>query len=252
MNRNNPPLILAASALGLLLTSFSGALASLTMDDQKVLEVSIGNKGLTRITVKGDSIQEILVHPISLQDSLRHHGGHLFIAPEGIKEPLYVTLMTQKGQTQDLHLTTSSSKGRPILLSPPEAEKKIEDLSEAAKIVLEGHLLSFAQGERPSGFKKVSRSIPKRTSGALQAYGEGIWVLGTEEIMTYLLENPSDHPVTLSPDQFLIQGELAVTFDRSVVLPQGQARMAVLRFGNEQIVSLPPLKSTPVFEREKP
>ena len=107
MKPNNQKSFLGGISLLALLGFCPGALASLTMDDQKVLDVSIGNKGLTRITVKGDSIEEILVHPVSLQENLRHHGGHLFISPEGLKEPLYVTVMTQKGLTQDLQLGVS-------------------------------------------------------------------------------------------------------------------------------------------------
>ena len=226
--RTNNLKVPVGKTLAVMLGLYSCAVAGISMDDGKVLDVSIGNRGMTRLTVKGDSIEEILVHPVSLQDNLRHHGGHLFINPEGIKEPLYVTVMTQKGHTQDLQLLTTSSRGSPVILMPPDEEKKAEELSEEAKIVLEGHLHTFMQDKVPLGFIKVARSIPKRESGALQAYGEGFWQLGREEVMTYVLENRSDQILPLSPELFFKSGEQAVVFNQPFISPRGKARMAVL------------------------
>ena len=112
---------------------------------------------------------------------------------------------------------------------------------------MEGHLDSFVRGIVPTGFQKIPRSIPKRTADSLEAYGSGYWMLGREEVMVYEVENTSDQPVTLSPDLFLLEGEQAVTFDRSAIPPRGRARMAVLFFGTGQAVSFPPVKSSPVF-----
>ena len=90
-----------------LLVSVMPAYAAVPMNDQQVMEVSISGKGLTRLSVQGDVIQDIFVYPFMVGEVVTHESiqlhksGHVFIAPDGFKGSFYLTVMTQKGQVQD-------------------------------------------------------------------------------------------------------------------------------------------------------
>ena len=91
-----------AALLGLL--TASTACAALPLNDQQTLTVQVSKNSLTRVSVQDDVIQDIFVYPQLIQgqmvqDSLQlHKSGHVFIAPEGLNQSFYLTLMTGRGR----------------------------------------------------------------------------------------------------------------------------------------------------------
>ena len=128
MKRNNFLMFLLATTMA------AHAHAGVPMNDNQVMEASISNKGLTRLSVKGDSIQDIFVYPFMIGNVVTgesiqlHKSGHVFIAPDGIKEPFYLTVITQKGQVQDLKLSPVTQKSAPLVLSLPAPEENVEKI----------------------------------------------------------------------------------------------------------------------------
>jgi hypothetical protein len=139
-----------------LLVSVMPAYAAVPMNDQQVMEVSISGKGLTRLSVQGDLIQDIFVYPFMVGEVVTHESiqlhksGHVFIAPDGMKEPFYLTVMTQKGQVQDLKLSPSIQKAAPLVLSLPDPEVNREEAEKENRKILEKYVLAALQGNPAS------------------------------------------------------------------------------------------------------
>ena len=208
---------------------------AIPMNDQQVMEASISNKGLTRLSVKGDIIQDIFVYPFMIgnvvtSESIQlHKSGHIFIAPDGIKEPFYITVITQKGQVQDLKLSPAVQKTAPLVLVLPSPEENPHDVAKESKIVLEKHLLSALQGIPPRGFITGSlEDVPPLDMGDLKGALSAVYTLGRERLAVYTLENTGEKEITLMPDSFLTSCDLAVVFDKVIILPQEKSRLAIL------------------------
>ena len=139
------------------MTGFVSAYAAVPMNDQQVMEVSISGKGLTRLSVQGDVIQDIFVYPFMVGEVVTHESiqlhksGHVFIAPDGLKGSFYLTVMTQKGQVQDLKLSPSLQKAAPLVLTLPDPEVNREEAEKENRKILEKYVLAALQGIPPRG-----------------------------------------------------------------------------------------------------
>lgn len=105
-----------------------------TLDEERVIPLTIAQDGLTRLSVREDKIQDLFVYPTEASNNIQlHTSGHVFITPEGLSGPLSVTLITASGKTQDLNLKSVKKKASPIYL---EAKKPVPpplSLTEAKK-----------------------------------------------------------------------------------------------------------------------
>lgn len=213
------------------LASAANVQATVPMNDQQVMEVSISNKGLTRLSVKEDVIQDIFVYPFMVGDVVAsesiqlHKSGHVFIAPDGIREPFYLTVITRKGHVQDLKLSPSVQKSAPLVLTLPAPEETPLE----AKKVLEKHLLAALQGIPPREFARVSTDdVPALDRGDIKAIVTAVYTLGQERVAVYELENTGEKEILLRPDVFLSPSDLAVVFDKPLLKPREKVRMAAL------------------------
>lgn len=209
--------------------------AAVPMNDQKVVEVSVSNRGLTRLSVKGDAIQDIFVYPLRVGDSETadslqlHKSGHVFMAPEGIKQPFYLTVITRKGHVQDLKLLPSMQKSELLVLMLPVPDPDPEEQRQQEKKVLEKQLLAVLQGIPPLGFIKESPKAPSvQKRGDLTLSALGVYRSEIYRLRVFDLENTGDQDISLMPEFFLTPSDLAVVFEKPVLASQGKARMAVL------------------------
>ncbi len=205
------------------------------LNDTAVMDVNISRKGLTRLSVKGDGIQDIFVYPVisgevALQDAVQlHKSGHVFMAPEGIKEPFYLTVITQKGHVQDLKISPMTQQSVPLILTLPESPQDPHDALQQERNVLEKYLLSALQGIPPRGFTHLplsdasSRQIGNLAVTPLHLYGSDRYLLSV-----YDLENTGEQDLTLMAESFLSSSDLAVVFERPVLTPQSKIRMVIV------------------------
>lgn len=213
------------------LASAANVQAAVPMNDQQVMEVSISSKGLTRLSVTGEVIQDIFVYPFMVGDAVTsesiqlHKSGHVFIAPDGIREPFYLTVITRKGHVQDLKLSPSVQKSAPLVLTLPAPEETPLE----AKKVLEKHLLAALQGIPPRGFARGSTNdVPALDRGDIKTVVTAVYTLGRERVAVYELENTGEKEIPLRPEAFLSPSDLAVVFDKPLLKPREKVRMAVL------------------------
>lgn len=136
---------------------------ALEMNSNAVLEVKIAKVGLTRISVADQRIQDVFIYPQNLQDHLTlHQSGHVFVVPEGLQGDVFLTVITDRGVTQDLKLVASSDKKlSPLILTPKQAEKIALPTNEPAKL---GEILKiFVTGQVPEGFRFAPLNKAQRT-----------------------------------------------------------------------------------------
>ena len=208
--------------------------AALEMNDQKILEIPISGRGLTRLSVKDDVIQDIFVYPllideISVRESLQlHKSGHVFIAPDGLSQPFYITVMTQKGQVQDLKLTPTPQPGGPLILTRPAPPVDPHTATRVHHQRLEAALMAAVQGVQPPGFQSLSLEPAPEDSGDIQKHPVIAYGRQYDRINVYELENTGDREVFLTPALFLSPSDLAVVFDQPSLPAHGKIRMAIL------------------------
>ena len=245
--------------MAFLLATTLSAEAAVPMNDQKVMEISVARKGLTRLSVKGDSIQDIFIYPLMVGDRVTgesiqlHKSGHVFIAPDGMKEPFYLTVITRKGQVQDLKLSPSVQKAAPLVLMLPASDENGEEAEKHSRQVLEPSLLAALQGILPRGFTPdTAGDLSIQQRGGLTLSPKIVYRSQQYHLSVFELENEGDRDIALMPEQFLSPDDLAVVFERPVLTPHEKARMVILgqlqprplSSPRESSVSEEPLRST--------
>ena len=127
--------------------------ANTPLNPGKVLEFPISKSGMTRITIDNDGIEDIYAYPTEYGDNISHHkSGHMFVVAEGLNGPLYITVITKRGDVQDLKLIPKSKQVEPIVLSSENAEMSIQKMQDDAATILG----SFVQGIIPKGYYAIT------------------------------------------------------------------------------------------------
>lgn len=179
--------------------------AGVVIDSTKVLEVTISNKGLTRLSVEGDKISDVFVHPNDLGDHLTlHPSGNVFIAGEGIEAPFYLTVITTKGATQDMKISLGKKTLEPLLLKAPQKIKKPQ------RREVERWLQDFAKGFIAEGFSPSPLKGKPFLSKEFEAFATATYKNKTHEVIEYSVQSLSDKEISLGMEQFARPGEGAL------------------------------------------
>ncbi len=214
-------------SMGLILLSASALYGeSYSMKSSEVLKMTISNRGLTRLSVTKDTIQDILVYPFELDDHIQlHESGNVFIAGDGLKSSFSLTLITRSGLAQDLSLTTTSKDPTPIVLDV-EAPKITQELIQA-------WLSDFRKGFVPSGFVRVDVDQNFRRGEQLKAVPQRSWRKGNALITQHTVKSHLDEPVTCNPE-FFVSSEEAGTFTKSTLNPGETTSLFIFSHSQQQ------------------
>jgi type-F conjugative transfer system secretin TraK len=87
-----------------------------TLDEQKVLEISVSQEGLTRIKVENDRILNVIGMAGEYALETDEHQGQVFIRPNHEVKPIHLTLTTEAGHTQDLRLIPKTQAPEALIL----------------------------------------------------------------------------------------------------------------------------------------
>ena len=174
---------------------------SMYLNETKVLEISISKSGLTRLSVEGDPIQDVFVHPAELTHNVQlHKSGHVFLTLEGIEKPVFATVMTESGKAQDLKLIATAGKNTgPVILrvktaTPPPVSLVVPSLS------IEEVLKNFLKGKIAAGFTRVEREEVPRLLEELVFEPKGTYSNGTYRVVRFEAKNESSQDLILSQD----------------------------------------------------
>lgn len=214
-------------ALGLLLFATLPLYGeSYSMKSSEVLKMTISNRGLTRLSVKKDPIQDILVYPFELDDHIQlHESGNVFIVGDGLSKPFSLTVITRSGLAQDLSLTTASKDPAPIVLDV-EAPKITQELIQA-------WLSDFRKGFVPSGFKNISIDKKCRGREHLKAVPVRAWRKGSALITQYKIHSNESENIQLTPESFASSEEAGV-FTKSTINPDETTSLFIFSHSQQQ------------------
>lgn len=199
------------------------------LNTHKVIPLTIAQEGFTRITVEGETIQHVFCHPADVEEYVKlHKGGHVFVVGEGLKKPLHLSLVTDKGQTQDLKLTAARKAVEPIILkAPPKKEEPKETISDI--------LSNFAQGNQPPDFKGIGLDVLPREQGPLKYYPLTAWIKNNHKIIKWEVKNIGDVNIQLSVDIVRQRGDIGVALTQRELAPQQTAFFYVYQNNNNTL-----------------
>lgn len=175
--------------------------APITIDSNHIKEVMVSQEGLTRISVEGEQITDMFAYPGDVSNSLNlHDSGHLFVAPSGLDEPIYLTVMTGQGHTQDLKLRFVSKRPEPIIL-------KSKSDPTASKTQIEKWMNVALLREVPMGFKRESVLQNRRVTKDTIALEQDRFSNGVYDISVMVVTSRSDQDISLMTDMYLTDDE---------------------------------------------
>ncbi|KJV52575.1 hypothetical protein [Orientia tsutsugamushi] len=96
-----------------------------TLQDDELLKLEISDSGPTRINLKDEKINDILMYPQNTVEVIVHESGCLFIAPREEGNKVYLTVIGEYKTIQDLMLTFTPKTPNPVMLV--NAATKIEE-----------------------------------------------------------------------------------------------------------------------------
>ncbi|ARN84771.1 TraK domain-containing protein [Candidatus Nucleicultrix amoebiphila] len=197
-------------------------IAAHEIDPSTVLKLPISNKGLTRVSVDKDIIQDIFAYPGDMEEYIKLHGsGHVFIAGEGIKKPFSLTVITRAGLTQDLELSTASMASSPIILVSPEVLPSVTEED------IRGWLIDFSKGFVPQGFKHIECLKKVRRGESLEAVPFKTWRRDFYEVTLYRVTSSSSEALMLNPERLTHSGEAAL-FAQSSLNPHESTNLFII------------------------
>ena len=125
-------LIQSSLLVGILCSSAFAKKTVVPFNEEDRIVVKISNNSMNRLSVEGDRIQEVigLNDAISVEKDSNH--GHLFLkVPDGSREKIEVTLITEGGLVQDLTLHPIEQSSTTLVLKTGEGS--IHPSSQASK-----------------------------------------------------------------------------------------------------------------------
>ncbi|SPR14316.1 hypothetical protein [Orientia tsutsugamushi] len=95
------------------------------LEADNLLKLEISDSGPTRINLKDEKINDILMYPQNTVEGIVHESGCLFIAPRAEENKVYLMVIGKYKTIQDLMLTFTPKTPSPIMLV--NAATKIEE-----------------------------------------------------------------------------------------------------------------------------
>lgn len=207
--------------------------AFISMNDTKMLDVLVAQKGMTRLSVVGDAIDLIFVMPSFLASDrvqLDPSGHVLLLLENDYKRPFQVTFITKRGRVQDLTIIPTSRPPEPVLLKPALSAQEQEKRQMTQKQSYEAKMKAILSGVIPQELRRIRLS-----SSTLQTWGslQGMPVSSYEDknafYDVYYIENTSSGSLTLSASHFLFGSIEAVIFEHAMLAPESKTSLVLLR-----------------------
>jgi hypothetical protein len=198
--------------------SCSMCLAHTPLDPSQVIEFKISKSGLTRITIDNDSIEDVYAYPAEPDLITHHKSGHVFVTPDELEIPVYLTVITRRGVAQDLRLIPTAKKAEPILLRYEEKPMPPIFLSSLSPQDASAHLLAqFIKGKVPAGFNlaTATNSVIEEVSrgeGPIEAILDMAYQNDQFRVLVFSIKNESSERCILDNKVFWGEGGFSFSF----------------------------------------
>ena len=225
-------------AMGMLCSALwsGGSGAHTPLDPSRVIDFKISKSGLTRISIDNDTIEDVYAYPAEPDLVTHHKSGHVFLTPNDLEVPVYLTVITRRGTAQDLRLVPVSKKAEPVLLTDGTGEPASSASSGSSPQDRYASLLGqFVRGKVPDGFF-LAGDVPNqaveagRGEGPVEAILDKVYQGPVLKILVFTLKNEGSERVSLDNRAFWAKGDdLASAFDRPTLDPRETARLFVVQ-----------------------
>lgn len=203
------------------------AIADIKMCSHRVVKVRMSNKSLGRISVKGQRIEHVFVHPASINRHLHlHDSGNLYISPQGLAGPVFLSIITEDGLTQDLAVHFVLRSAKPVILDPP-----VEVMPDSQSLY-EYYLKVFSRAGAPPGFTPY-RAVASNC-GVWQVNGTVLRLTRAVWNSKYLLleySGRASQSLKLYTEAFSRTGDVAVQLSHGQVKSDQQFKVYIITRG---------------------
>lgn len=224
------------------------------MDPKKRLSIPVAAHEMTRLYVEGDRIHQVFGLQGRYTLEVDEATGQIFIHPSGEvgDPPVFLTLVTESGASQDLALVLTPGVRDAIGLLPPAGRGPGTLAGTPAGVGEETPRLSqvlaliqgiFQGGGEQAWVRKAYDHLtpdrpPQRDPVLDRAGGVALgWVpvwgfrWGDQRIHVYTLTNRSAHSLTLTPAMVFQGGEAAVALEGGPLAPGASRPCVIVRPG---------------------
>lgn len=191
------------------------------INPHKVQNFTISHTGLTRISIENDSIKDMFAYPGNVGNSINlHQSGHLFVAPSGLNEPIFLTVISSSGVTQDLKLNFAPKTPAPLIL-------KVKEEPKASKEQMARWMSVALLRETPRGFKRESpkhhkRVTEKATAREIDRFSNGHYDIALCEVTSKFSE-----PISLLAEMFIDPHE-GGRLSENTLVPYGKTKLVIM------------------------
>jgi type-F conjugative transfer system secretin TraK len=211
-------------------------------DDTKSLVLKVSDTGLTRISVQGDRLREVIGLDDTVNVEKDEANGHLFL--KGVKTKQTITVVTEGGALQDLTLLPTAKGSTTILLrneqtsksdikrSPLSLGESIRSpLATPSAISPSNTIISFMRQLCAGQGTAPEHKTKRTTTGGLEATSTHHLQAQNFVGEVYTVTNTHDHPTALCEKDFYQMGDLALAVTKKELEPGEEATLYVVRNG---------------------
>ena len=223
-----------------------------SFDDTQSIVVKVSESGLTRISVQGDRLREV----IGLDDTVivekDDANGHLFL--KGVKTKQTITIVTEGGALQDLTLMPGA-RGSTTILLKNEAEGSKKDLNPepflptSFRQSLQSQMHSSASTANVDALISVIKHLAAGRGKPCTYSDTRTAAVGLDAVLTHQLNdsvfvgfvfsvtNTRDSAMVLCEKDFYQNGDLSLCLSKCVLEPGETANLYVVRNDGGQNVT---------------
>lgn len=215
--------------LSLIMISKSNALETLQIKDQGQIDALISSKDHTRLAVKGDRIAQIFGVDERLNVDLDETNGQIFLRPmPGLENSnFFITIVTEKGITQDLRLKANKKEAEAILLNPEKqilkepSIQKLESYDDQIIALIRG----FSGAEVPKNYyiKRLKDGEKREVTSSIKMTSLATINGAKFHATLYRLENFGEEKHALTEKLFLDFGNVAIGLSKATLAPKETA-----------------------------
>jgi type-F conjugative transfer system secretin TraK len=220
----------------------------LTLSENQRLEVAISPDSMNRIAVTNDRIAQVFGDEGTFVSQADEHTGQLFIkpSPENGTKPLSITLITENGVTQDLILKPTAKSATTTVFNTSVVKNtarqgvfkdtinsSIESLQTTLpfqeELLLIMRQLVGGQLVESEEAGNYNRSSPEGYQlEYIKSYQAGPYS-APYNVQVFSIQNTTSTVIELLEKSFYCAGDLALSFEKRVLLPGEKTHLFVVR-----------------------
>ena len=211
-------------------------------DDTKSLVVKVSQTGLTRLSVQGDRLREVIGLDDTVVVDKDEANGHLFL--KGVRSKQTITVVTEGGALQDLTLIPEAKGSTTILLKqdlqPAKSEMDRTSFPLGSSLHQTSPRQSMSAADVIMGFIRqlfagygtlCDKPTTRKATTGLEAVSTHHLRSHTLTGEVFTVKNTHENPTAICEKDFYQAGDLALAMSKKELEPGETAKLFVVRNG---------------------